>query len=156
MYICPNCNTKTEEKVNFCFKCGTQMVYAEPQPVEPQPTAQVQQPVYEAYQPVKKPHLALKIVAMALSIGGIVMAAIGNLYTLIGLIEPEGYLAFSFALVFGLFFSPFSIVGLCLSNKCIDAGDTSAMSRVGKILGIIGIIVAGVSLFIGIASLGMY
>ncbi len=164
MYICPNCNAKSEEPVNFCFNCGTPMVNNEPQPVEPQQFAQPyqpeqqyqqpQQPVYYAYPPVNKPSLAVKIVGMVLSIVGLVFLSIGGLYTLIGLVE-EG-LAFAFALVFDLFFLPLSIVGLCLSNKCINAGDYSGMSRAGKTLGIVGIIIAAAALFIGCASLGLY
>lgn len=143
------------------------MVNVEEQPEpqqfsEPQQPAQAyqepqqyqSQPYYQAYQTIRKPHLAIKIVGMALSIAGAVFLSIGALYTLIGLIE-EG-MAFAFALVFSLFFTPLSIVGLCLSNKCINAGDYSAFSRVGKMLGIVGIIIAGVSLFIGIAALGAY
>ncbi len=157
MYICPNCNAKTEEAVNFCSKCGTQMVYAEPQPIEPQPVAPQYQPA-QAYQPVpapvKKPHIAVKIVSMALSIEGFICAILGALYTLIGLIEPA--VAFLFSLIFGMVSLPFSIIGLCLGSKCTNAGDTSVFSRLGKIFGLIGIIVAGVSLFIGLISLGAY
>ena len=185
MYICPNCNTQSEQFANFCSICGAQMIYAEPQPIEPQPVEpqqtevlyppveqeQVpqfyppQQPAYPvytppvytppAYTPVNKPKLATKIVGMALSIAGLVFLAIGGLYTFIfGFVE--GIAAFIFALIFDLFYSPLSIVGLCLSNKCINAGDQSAMSRVGRILGIIGIAIAGASLIFGIFSLSMY
>lgn len=128
------------------------------QPVTPpQPTyVQPQQPVY--YQgtvaPQNQPSMALKIVSMVLSIVGLIFAAYGSLYTLIGL-EEEG-MAFGMALAFGLFFSPLSIVGLCLGSKCQSAGDTSVFSRLGKILGLVGLIVAGVNLFIGIIGLGAY
>ncbi len=158
MYICPNCNTKTEEPANFCSKCGAQMVYVEPQSAVPQPPVQqyqpVQnyQPVYQEYQSVQKPHLATKIVGMVLSIVGLVFVAIGLLYTLIFL-EVEAGASFAMALVFDLFFVPLSIIGLCLSNKCINAGDYSGMSRAGKITGVIGVILAAVALFIGFASL---
>ncbi len=152
MYTCPKCNFNSETAMNYCPQCGNEMVHDEPivtaeviEPVEPIQTAPY---VYVA---APKPHLAVKIVGMSLSIAGLVFLAIGSLYTLIGLIEAG--MAFAFALVFALFFLPLSIVGLCLSNKCINAGDTSAMSRVGKILGIVGIILAGVSLFIGFTAL---
>jgi len=157
MYTCPKCNFKNESAMNYCPQCGSEMIYAEPiaapevaQPVQPTYVEPIQ-PVHNVYVPAPTPHLAVNIVGMALSISGLVFLAIGSLYTLIGLIE-EG-LAFAMAFTFSLFFLPLSIVGLFLSNKCLNAGDTSAMSRVGKILGIIGIIVAGASLFIGFTSL---
>jgi len=179
MYICPNCKTQSEQFANFCSQCGTQMVYAEPQPVEPQtellyqpveqeqaaPFYPPQQPAYPsyapaytppAYTPVNKPKLATKIVGMALSIAGLVFVAIGGLYTLFFSLLGEGVAAIVFSVVFDLFFIPLSIVGLCLSGKCINAGDRSTMSRVGKILGIVGIVIAGAALLIGIASAGMY
>ena len=127
------------------------------QPVTPpQPTyAPPVQPVY--YQgTVQGPRVSMgmKITSMALSIAGLLFAVYGFFYTLVGLSE-EG-MAFGMALVFGLFFAPFSIVGLALAGKCRSAGDTSAFSRVGKILGLIGVILAGFNLFLGMISLGMY
>lgn len=144
MRICPNCNHKGEDNMNFCPLCGSQMSYVQPT-YEPQPTG-----FYPTPAP-KKPHLALKIVSMSLSIYGAVMMTLGLLYTLIGLAE-EG-MAFGMSFAFALFSLPMSIVGLCLASKCRDAGDTSAFSRVGKILGIVGIILSAVSLFIGFCSL---
>lgn len=160
MYTCPKCSFNSETAMNYCPQCGNEMVHTEPvavqevaAPFEPTYVAPIEpvQPIQNVYVPAPKPHLALKIVGMALSITGLVFLSLGALYTLIGLVE-EG-LAFAMALVFALFFLPLSIVGLCLSNKCLNAGDVSAMSRVGKILGIIGIIIAGVSLFIGFTAL---
>ncbi len=166
MYNCSKCDFKSETAINFCPQCGSQMVMvqhavaepAEPiytQPVEPtytQPTYEpVQNVVYEPVAP-KKPHLALKIVSMALSIGGFSLAVFTFLYALvICIIDPTFSVIFSF--VYPFFYAPFSVVGLALSSKCRNAGDTSAFSKVGKILGIIGVILYGVTVFIGVISL---
>ena len=88
---------------------------------------------------------------MTLSITGFSFLIIGLLYTFIGLMEQG--LAFGMAVTFSLFFLPLSIVGLSLSKKCIIAGDNSAFSRVGKILGLLGIVFSAVSLFVGIIGL---
>ncbi len=135
------------------FTAPAQPTYTAPeQPTYTVPT----QPVtyYQPTVPAEKPHLALKIVSMALSIFGLLMAAYGGLYTLIGLVEDG--MAFVFALIFGMFSVPASIVGLCLASKCRAAGDTSIFSRLGKILGMIGIIVAGANLLIGLLSIASY
>lgn len=144
MRICPNCNHKGEDNMNFCSLCGSQMSYVQPT-FEPQHTDFYPDPA------PKKPHLALKIVSMSLSIYGAFMMTLGLLYTLIGLAE-EG-MAFGMSFAFALFSLPMCIVGLCLAAKCQDAGDTSAFSRVGKALGIVGIILSAVALFIGFCSL---
>ncbi len=118
-------------------------------PVAPvAPVAVVIPPVEEK----KPPHLALKIVSMALSIGGLVFAAIGNLYALIfGFIE-EG-MGLGMAIGFGMFSLPLAIVGLSLANKCLAAGDTSAMSRIGRTLGIVGIIATAAGVMLGFMTL---
>ncbi len=171
MYTCSKCDFKTETAINYCPECGGTMVYVQPaaqQSAEPtyapptysQPAyTQHSSNTYAPYQDVyttptapKKPHLAFKIVSMALSIGGFVLALVTFFYTLFGLIEPP--VAFVFSFIFSIFYSPLSIVGLILSNKCQNAGDNSAFSKVGKILGLIGVIIYGVSLFIGVMSLG--
>ena len=182
MNLCPKCGAPLEPNAKFCSQCGAAVPAVEPQPAAlqpieqppvapqppmaepvysyaPQPSASpaypAQPPVYYVAQPpVKPPHLALKITAMALSIVGMVFLSMGGLYTLIGL-AAEG-VALGMAVAFALFFLPLSIVGLCLSVRCQNGGDTSAFSRVGKALGFAGIAVAAGSLLLGILSLGMY
>lgn len=144
MRICTNCKIEANDDVKFCPFCGNGM--SEVRPIsETQPAETLETPI------VKKPHLALKIVSMALSIAGFAFMCFGFLYTLLGLVE-EG-MALGMAFTFSLFFLPLCIVGMVLSCKCINAGDTSALTRVGKILGLIGIIISGVCLFIGFASI---
>ena len=175
MCICPKCNHTSEEKINFCPLCGAQM--SEEQPiqetsaeavenavVEPAQNAyeqnynptyeQTYNPNYYAYPPVKKPSLAFKIVGMGLSIAGFIFAIIVSLASLAGFADPESALAMP--LVFSIFYAPFSIVGLIFSNKCRNAGDTSTFSRLGKIFGIIGIIIYGISIFIGFFCVGSF
>lgn len=195
MYICPNCNSTSEQPTNFCANCGAAMMVQEtpapvaqpevvvppvaeeipvvqaepvlpPQPVYEQPAqpqyqqaayqqpAYAQQPQYQYVQPVQvaAPSLGKVITGMALSIAGISFAGLGLLYTLMFLaVETE--VAFAFSLVMSFFSFPLSIVGFILSKNNINQGSTSAMSRVGKILGLIGIILSGVMLFLGFIAI---
>lgn len=161
MYICPNCKKTSETPVAFCSMCGSRMeeqvVQAAPaQPVYEAPAAPVytapvaQAPVYAA--PAAKPHKAKVIVGMALGIGGLSMAALGLLYTFIfAFIESE--LAFGYSIGFGIFSLPMAIVGMVMSRNNIEAGDTSAMSNVGKNLGLVGMILSFAMFFIGFVAL---
>lgn len=145
MKICNKCSKTFDDNSNFCQFCGGPLETMQPV-YQPQFTQNVQ------IMPQQKPSLGLKITAMVLSITGFSFLVLGFVYTLIGLVEPG--LAFGMAFAFALFFLPLSIVGFALSIKCRNAGDVSAFSRVGKILGLIGIILAICSLFIGLVSLG--
>lgn len=97
--------------------------------------------------PVKKPNLAKKIVGMALSIEGFVMAIFLALYSLIFLAVDPAF-GFGYAFGFSIFSVPGSIIGLIFSNAAQNEGDTSALSRVGKGLGLAGLIIAIVCLVI--------
>ena len=162
MYICPNCNYSTEEQSNYCPVCGSQVVEVQPQP-QPQPV--YQQPdlyaqQYQAYNQYYQPQPAAQvskgkiIVSMILSIVGLAFAGLGLLYTFVGLATGGVGVALAMAVVFGIFSVPLSIVGLILSTSCIRAGAQSGMVKVGKILGLIGVIASGVMLLLGLMSLG--
>jgi len=188
MYICPNCKTTSDTKINFCPKCGSAMgeiVMADPAPAaveQPvaaeQPVAVAEQPVVVAEQPVmaeqptKAPQpvinyapivptyeqpapqysKAKSIVGMVLSIVGLFFAFLGFVYTAAA-IDVEEELAFAFSFVFSFLSFPLSIVGLILSKGNANLGDTSAFVKVGKILGIIGLVLAGIMAFLGFICL---
>lgn len=153
MYNCPNCNFNTESAMNFCPQCGNKMVNVEPVEatyVEPA------QPIYAnsvTYSPVpaKKPSLAKLIVGMALSIEGFALAIFTALYSLMGLVDPA--LGFGMAFAFSLFGLPGSIIGFVFSNSARNAGDVSTFSRVGKNLGLAGIIITGTVLFLSFIAM---
>jgi hypothetical protein len=122
------------------------MVLKEEQPLTPDYITAT--PDYAA--PTQKPNLATKIVGMGLSIEGFTLAVLAAIYTFVFLIaavasgEPEmGIMSLVFTFWFALFGLPGSIVGLSFSNKARNLGDTSAFSRVGKALGLVGIIIFG-------------
>lgn len=166
MYICPNCNKTSDTPVNFCSECGTPMVeqapaqpqYQQPayeQPAYQQPVYQQPQPMYQYTQTVTaEPSKGKVITGMALGIAGLSMAVLGLLYTLMFMaMEPE--VGFGFGFVFSIISAPLSIVGMVISNGCINAGSTSAMSSIGKKLGLVGLILSGVMLFFAFISLGI-
>ena len=168
MYICPNCNHTSETPANFCAVCGAKMVESNPAPAVEQPVVEqpvveqpvVEQPIYPYYnipqQPMYNPapvgpSKAKMITGMALSIAGFAFAIIGLLYTvLFSIIEGEA--GFALSITFGIISTPLSIVGLVLSKSCINAGGTAIFCRLGKIFGLIGVILSGVSLFIGLIA----
>ena len=149
MYICKNCNHTSETKLNFCPICGNAMVE---EIIVSEPTTTYQNPVvYTQAEPAKKPSLAKKIVGMALSIEGFGVAVINAIYVVIfllaGIVAGEtemGIASLVLTVVLGVFGLPGSIVGLAFSNSARNAGDTSAFSRIGKALGLAGIIVFAV------------
>lgn len=157
MYICTNCNYSTEQASNYCSVCGAQMVEVHPQPVQ-QTDLYAQQ--YQGYNPYYPQSPAVQvskakiIVGMVMSIVGFVFAAMGILYTFAGLVSGEVGVALILAISFAVFSVPLSIVGLVLSARCINDGAQSGMSKVGKILGLIGVIASGVMLMLGLMSLG--
>ena len=91
---------------------------------------------------------------MGTGIGGLALAAMGVLYTLIFMFE-DGAAAFGASFGFGIFSIPLSIAGMILSNKAREAGNNSAPPSVGAKLGLVGIIVSGVMLFLGFIGLLM-
>jgi hypothetical protein len=97
---------------------------------------------------------ALGFVGMGLAISGLVFSVLGLLYTFIG-IAAEGILAFAFSFSFGMFSLPLSIVGRVLSNRSFSMGNLSAACSVGSKMGLAGIIVSAVMLFIGLIGLGI-
>ncbi len=104
------------------------------------------------YQPVNEPKVSVgrKIAGMVLSIIGAAFA----FFTFIGTLDSMGYEdAFDGAFILTLLFGALPIIGLVLSNKCRNDGDTSPISKVGKILGIVGLALFGLSLFFGFVSL---
>lgn len=105
------------------------------------------------YNEPKKPHLAKKIVGMALSIGGFIFAIIASLYTII-FSAMDGLTGFILGIVYAIIGLPPAIIGLTMSAKNAKLGDTSAFSRLGKIFGIIAIVLLGVGLTVGMLSLG--
>ena len=148
MKICTNCQKVTNDNMNFCSSCGAPLTTIQTeQSYQPEPIQ-----AYPVYTAPNAP-LGMKIAGMAISILGLVFMLYGFFSTLIGLAE-EG-MAFGMAFAFSLLFLPLCIVGLVLSNNCKNLGDTSAFSTVGKIFGIIGIVLAGISLFIGFVTIGL-
>ena len=171
MYQCTKCKHTVEYTTNYCPICGAETVQVEyvvvsapqaptsaPEPqviCQPEPTP-APQPNYYYAQPVqapqqKKPHIAKKIVGMALSIEGFLLAVVYFFYVVFfEAFDPGMGAVMAF---FGMMLTfPMSIVGLAMSNSCRNAGDTSKMTQVGKVLGIIGIGIAALYLVIGCAG----
>ena len=198
MYICPNCNKKSENAINFCPDCGTAMISApvevneipeQPQyaqPFAPQYSEQQygappapQQPIYNQYvnnsapvqpqypqqqynqpygqptynQPVyyqpEAPSKAKAITGMALSAAGLLFAVMGFFDTLMSM-GFDGAYALGMSIGFGIFSLPLSLVGLIMSSKARSNGDMSIFTKLGKIFGLVGTILSGVTILFGI------
>ncbi len=172
MNKCENCGYTTENAIRFCPFCGKQLMAREPvcppapeQPVQPAPHVEVPQYPYEAPLPMATPAYpatcgtapqpkvskAKKIVGMGLSIGGFVFALIGLLYGLL-FAFIDSYTSIFMSVYLAAFSIPLSAVGLSFSSAAKKAGDTSVFSRLGKIFGLLGIILTGVSVLVSITS----
>ena len=144
MSFCSHCGNQLETGDKFCRACGAAVV-AEPVQNVPAPVAVKAEPV------VSGKTKALGFVGMGLGIGGVVMGALGILYTLLFMAVPP--MGITFAMVMGLFSVPLSIVGRILSNKSIESGNTSGAASAGMKLGIAGLIVSAVMLFFGLINM---
>lgn len=149
MNKCTNCGYATESNINFCPTCGGKIVPEAPAYTEPQtPTYTNITPVYQPYTP-PRPQVskAKKIVGMALSIAGFIFSLLALIYGLLyGLIMGAAGVFMAFYL--SAFSLPLCAVGLAFSRSAINLGDTSAFSRLGKIFGLIGIILSCVAMFL--------
>ena len=163
MYICPNCKKVFDSPLKFCYECGTQVVNVEPV-AEQQPQYQgntynqnpYQQNPYVAtpYYQQKKPSKAKEIIGMILSISGFASSIIGIIYTILFMaIEPSA--GFFMGFIFSLECFPCSLIGFLFSNGCINEGSTSKLSSVGKALGLAGVIISSVVLFLTFACIGL-
>lgn len=172
MYTCPKCNFNSESAMNFCPRCGSAVTHreyavvteaavpdqiADTAPAQATYTAPVQptyyNPVSYSPAPVNKPNLAKKIVGMSLSITGFVFAMFAALFSLVAFDEYSVDMAFGMTLYFSLLGLPGSIIGFIFSNAARNSGDTSSLSRVGRSLGLAGIIVMGISLLMTFIAL---
>ena len=178
MFICPNCQNTSIEPSNFCPKCGSKMIekpaeaatytapampeasaYTAPSmpeaPAFSAPTFEpaaytTPQPTSIPYQPEKKVPLGKVIAGMAIAIVGFVLSMLTLLYTFLFL-SMEREIAVFFAVYLGGFFAfPLSLVGFILSKSSANAGSKYAMTKVGKILGLIGWIVPIAAIVISI------
>ena len=111
-------------------------------------------PTYQQEAPAELP-TAVKVkgfVGMGLGIGSLALSVLGIIYTLAFMGSYYGE-AFGAAIGFGIFSLPCGIVGKLLAGQSSDAGNTGAPCSVGSKLGLAGIIVSAVMLFLGFISL---
>lgn len=162
MSFCSKCGNPLEENSKFCAKCGTPVQDAAPAaPAYTAPAAPVYTapaaPTYTApvaAEPVVSPKAkVLGFVGMGVSIFGLFMAAIGLLYTFVGMATEETGMGFAFSFAFALFSLPCAIVGRMLCNNSIGMGNNATPCTVGSKLGIAGIIVTAAMLFFGFITL---
>ncbi len=149
--------------------------YAQPQqPTYEQPAVYAQQNYYEqppvyAQPPyaapiTPPPSKAKSIVGMILSIASVAMGGTGllltALFTLAGMADQDVEVMSVLGIVYGFMFLvialPLAIIGFVMSSKAIAQGSTLTISRVGKILGIVGLILSGVLLILAIANIGLF
>ena len=113
-------------------------------------------PTYQQEAPAELP-TAVKVkgfVGMGLGIGSLALAVLGLIYTLALMGSYYGE-ALGMSIGFAIFSLPFGIVGKILAGQSSDAGNTGAPCSVGSKLGLAGIIVSAVMLFLGFISLAV-
>ena len=166
MSYCSKCGFPIEPSDQFCRGCGTPVAAEAPAaPVDysynqqpdysynQQPDYSYNQPAY-SYNQQPQPSGGSKasgFIGMGLAITGFVLALFGFIYTIISL-EVDEAMAFGMSIGFGIFSLPLSIVGMKLSSNSRASGNTSAVCGVGKGLGLAGLILSCVMLFIGFVA----
>ena len=149
MNKCTNCNYTTENSVNFCPMCGGRMV-AQETAYQPAPPQHIVPLAYESRTvSTNKPNKAKMIVGMALAIDSFATAIIMFFYV-IALADLFPELGLTYAFVFALINLPIGIVGLVLSKDTTDGYNTPIFCRLGKIFGLIAVILTGVTLFLAL------
>ncbi len=160
MLICQKCGQTLMDGTRFCTNCGTAVEYVNQQVNQAQPTyTATAQPVPPAYNaaPTITPGTRVKgFVGMGLAIEGIFGAFIAFIYSIIALSTydynvSEGFAAITIFLCFIQLAT--SIAGFVLSNISRNSGFANAATMVGKILGLIAIILCGISFFFAIIAL---
>ena len=167
MYICMNCNFKTEMPAKFCPHCGQAMAVIQQEPVRPVYSPAT--PVYVSTGP--EVSLGKKIVGMALGIGGLVCSVLAFLYTIIGLLSDDvssysyyGYSYYSYndevaemfyilGIVFGIIGLVLSIIGATISASSGADGRKLGFSKAGKICGIIGVVLSAIAFMVSVSYL---
>lgn len=151
----PAYEAPVQEPVQPAYQQPAQPTYQQPvQPVYQQPVYQEQPVYYQTVENAPQPSLGKAIAGMIMGIAGLGEAVVAFLYTLIFLANGDGEAAFAYAFFMFLIGFPICLVGLILSNKAADSGVTAAFPKVGKITGLIGVILCAFTMFLGFVSLG--
>ena len=181
MYICPKCAHKSNEPKVFCDVCGERMrldrgtsAYssAKPEPAPHTPPAPTPLHVPVTYVPGRivvdvpappaSPSKGKAIAGGILGIVGFGFGAFAMLFSFLNILfmqEMDYDFAVLVALyaVYGLIFAfiglPLSIVGTVLAGGAVNNGSNLGVAKAGKILGIIGIILSGVSILVGFIAI---
>lgn len=131
MSFCPNCGNQNAEGTAFCSNCGTAL-NAQPAPVAEQPAWEQPAPVAQPAEPAAPATLPtgakiMSIISMACGIAGLV---------------------FSFCYGSGIVLSIAALVLSIMANKQAPMFTNNTMAKVGKITGIIGIVLAVIAFFV--------
>ena len=149
MFACNNCGEKLDTQVNFCNQCGSSAIEPEEIPVY---TAE---PVYTYSAPVAPASSSpagkiLGIISMVCGIVGIFFTGISFFMSFGGFTDDD---IASMAMFYALFFVAFGIAGMILGSMSKNKGFMGSMATVGKTLGMVSIIVAGVAFFFSFIGL---
>ncbi|MBR0360164.1 MAG: hypothetical protein IIX21_03525 [Clostridia bacterium] len=149
MFVCKNCGEKFDTQVNFCNQCGSSAIEPEEIPVY---TAE---PVYTYSAPVAPASSSpagkiLGIISMVCGIVGIFFTGISFFMSFGGFTDDD---IASMAMFYALFFVAFGIAGMILGSMSKNKGFMGSMATVGKTLGMVSIIVAGVAFFFSFIGL---
>lgn len=152
MYTCPYCKKTSELLGSFCPWCGAPVAADQNDRQQAPDNAYYNQPMYphQPYAPQQgTPSKAMAIVSMALAAAGLFFSVFSFFYTII-FAMVDAAVGFGMSIGFGFFSIPLSLVGFILAIKARNAGNTTVFSKLGKIFGLIGLILSAFSVFIGL------
>lgn len=163
MKYCSKCGTAMEDNAVFCSVCGEKQAPIVAQPVY-NPENQVSvQPVEPLYTPAYDPNiLPQKTVSLKDKIFGYVGFGLSTFAFTFSIIcffmaaaSLESYVADPaiISMVYTIAFFPCSIVGLVFSRKSREAGNEVVFTKLGKVFGIISIIIFAFVFFLSIIGI---
>ncbi len=171
--FCVQCGNLLDSNTVFCPVCGTkqtQPTYTPPPPplVGNQTTyspysSYNQSQYYDPYapKPISTKSKVLGGIGLGLSIFGLVVSIIMFIYSMAALeLDSSSYYYDSSAtvmativIVYSIIFMAASIIGLVFSNIARNDGNLSGLTKTGKVLGTIGIIVFCIAIVFSMGSL---
>lgn len=173
MKFCFNCGKQLEDSSVFCSECGAKQQIAKPAQEAPAQEAPAQEapigeapdqqaPVQEVLQaqPAQEARVEVSTKGKVMGFVSFGLAVFGLFFSTItfflALSAVDSYFAegpASVAIVYSIIFIITSILGMVFSGIAQREGNTAVFARLGKIFGIIGTVLFGLSFIIAIGAL---
>lgn len=163
MKYCSKCGTAMDDNAVFCSACGEKQAPTVAQPVynpENQVPVQTVEPLYTpAYDPNILPQKTVSVKDKVFGFVGFGLSTFAFTFSIIcffmAAVSLESYVADPaiISFMYTILFFPCAIIGLIFSKKSREAGNEVVFTKLGKVFGIISIIVFAIVFFLAIIGI---